>query len=317
MPLIHQQRTRLSHDIMQPAERLLERGTHSTPEGVSGEGKPGCAFGPHRGGENQSVSVGPSPLHETRTKNRRSTTDWQTSIDLTRIGIEQHNVRPHRSYPFWCFALYWSWPIHCTESITRGVSQQKMLAFFTEHSRLSSLDGVEQGTQRGARPRETVETALDGGCRALGRRPLPRRLQRVERRRVTRRGELSRVFMVGVRAPAPASARDGGPARCPNARALSLRPGEKQARKRHGGTSSVAGPRRRAAGRQLACASPVPVAVLAVPSSPGPVGWRSASSLPAFLLGERTSSVSSWQRQTRSSPPTGRRRMNQQYQRIT
>jgi len=214
MPLIHQQRTRLSHDIMQPAERLLERGTHSTPEGVSGEGKPGCAFGPHRGGENQSVSVGPSPLHETRTKNRRSTTDWQTSIDLTRIGIEQHNVRPHRSYPFWCFALYWSWPIHCTESITRGVSQQKMLAFFTEHSRLSSLDGVEQGTQRGARPRETVETALDGGCRALGRRPLPRRLQRVERRMVTRRGEPSRVFLVGVRAPAPASARDGGPARC-------------------------------------------------------------------------------------------------------
>ncbi len=108
-------------------------------------------------------------------------------------------------------------------------------------------------------PLETVETALGGGCRALGRRPLPRRLQRVERRLVTRRGATSRVFLVGVRAPAPASARDGGPARRPNARALSLRPGEKHARKLHGGASSVAGPRRRAAGRQLPCASPVPV----------------------------------------------------------
>jgi hypothetical protein len=120
---MRQQRTRLSHDIMQPAERLPEQRTHSTPKGVDGEGKPGQAFGPHRGGENQSVSVGPSPLHETRTKNRRSTTDWKTSIDLTRIGMEQLNVRPHHSYPLWCSAIYQSWPIYCTESITRGVSQ--------------------------------------------------------------------------------------------------------------------------------------------------------------------------------------------------
>ena len=42
-------------------------------EGLSGEGKPGCAFGLRRDGENPSVSAGPSPLHETRTKNRRST----------------------------------------------------------------------------------------------------------------------------------------------------------------------------------------------------------------------------------------------------
>src|SRR5215217_2145293 len=55
---------------------------------MSGGGKPGCAFGPHGGGENQSVSAGPSPLHETRTKNRRSTTDWKLRIDLTRIGME-------------------------------------------------------------------------------------------------------------------------------------------------------------------------------------------------------------------------------------
>ena len=88
MPLIRQRRTRLSHDIRQPTERLPEQRTHSTPEGVGGEGKPDGAFGPHGGGENQSVSVGPSPLHETRTKNRRSITDWKTSIDLTRIGVE-------------------------------------------------------------------------------------------------------------------------------------------------------------------------------------------------------------------------------------
>ena len=62
--------------------------TQSARKGVSGEGKPGQAFGPPRGGENQSVRVGLSPLHETRTKNRRSTTDWKTSIDLTRIGME-------------------------------------------------------------------------------------------------------------------------------------------------------------------------------------------------------------------------------------
>src|SRR5262249_38872327 len=88
MPRIRQRRTRLSHDIMQPTERLPEQRTHSTPKGVGGEGKPGCAFGPHGGGENQSVRVGPSPLYETRTKNRRSITDWKTSIDLTRIGME-------------------------------------------------------------------------------------------------------------------------------------------------------------------------------------------------------------------------------------
>ena len=75
-------------------------------------------------------------------------------------------------------------------------------------------------------PFETVETALAGGCRALGRGPLPRRLQRVERRMVTGRGETSRVLLVRARAPAPASARDEGPARRPNARTLSLNPGE-------------------------------------------------------------------------------------------
>jgi Transposase IS116/IS110/IS902 family len=42
-------------------------------EGVRGEGKPGCAFGPRRDGETPSVRAGPAPLHETRTKNRRST----------------------------------------------------------------------------------------------------------------------------------------------------------------------------------------------------------------------------------------------------
>jgi hypothetical protein len=134
MPLIRQRRTRLSHDTMQPAARLPEQRTHSTPEGVSGEGKPSCTCGPHRSGENQSVRGGPSPLQETRTKHRRSTTNWKTSIDLTRIGMEQLHVRSHRSYPFWCSAIYRSWPIHCTESITRGVSAQKMLAFVTEHA---------------------------------------------------------------------------------------------------------------------------------------------------------------------------------------
>src|SRR4029453_2692955 len=119
--------------MMPPAARLPEQRTHRTPAGVSGEGTPGGAFGPHRGGANQRVSGGPSPLHETRTKHRRSTTDWKTSIDLTRIGMEQHHVRPHRAYLFWGSALSWSWPIHGTESLTRGVSQQKMLAFFTEH----------------------------------------------------------------------------------------------------------------------------------------------------------------------------------------
>src|SRR5262245_22490338 len=88
MLFIRQQRTRLSHAIMQPAARLPEHRTPSTPEGVGGEGKSGCAFGPHRGGENQSVSVGPSPLHETKTKNCRSTTDGKTRIDLTKIGME-------------------------------------------------------------------------------------------------------------------------------------------------------------------------------------------------------------------------------------
>jgi hypothetical protein len=42
-------------------------------EGVSGEGQPGCTFGPRRDGDNPSVRAGPSPLHATRTKNRRST----------------------------------------------------------------------------------------------------------------------------------------------------------------------------------------------------------------------------------------------------
>src|SRR5262245_40083967 len=41
------------------------------------------------GGENQSVRAGLSPRHATRTKNRRSPTDGQTSIDLTRIGMER------------------------------------------------------------------------------------------------------------------------------------------------------------------------------------------------------------------------------------
>ena len=150
---------------------------------------------------------------------------------------------------------------------------------------------------------------------------------------VTRRGETSRVFLVGGRAPAPASARDGGPDRRPNARALSLSPWEKHARKLHGGSSSVAGPRRRAALRQIPRASPVPVleglpplrddrlptqrfrpvschqhmeagvrpgilSVLAVPSSLGHVWWCSAPALSPCLRGEHASSVSSWQRQT-------------------
>src|SRR6058998_3494950 len=88
------------------------------------------------------------------------------------------------------------------------------------------LDEGEQETQGGVCPRETVETALGGGCLALGRGPLPRRIQRVESRVVTPRRETSRVFLVRALAPAPASARDGSPDRRPNARALSLRPGK-------------------------------------------------------------------------------------------
>ena len=195
------------------------------------------------------------------------------------------------------------------------------------------LDGVEQETQRGVCPRETVETGLGGGCLALGRGPLPRHIQRVERRVVTLRGETSRGLLVRGLAPAPASARDGGPDRRPNARALSLSPWEKHARKLHGGSSSVAGPRRRAALRQIPRASPVPVleglpplrddrlptqrfrpvrchqhveagvrpgilSVLAVPSSLGHVWWCSAPALSPCLRGEHASSVSSWQRQT-------------------
>jgi hypothetical protein len=66
---------------------------------VGGEGKPAYAFGPRRGGENPSVRAGPSPLPETRTKNRRATTYWKTSTDRMRIGMELANVRLHRSYP--------------------------------------------------------------------------------------------------------------------------------------------------------------------------------------------------------------------------
>src|SRR5262247_912714 len=110
MPLIRQRRTRLSHDIMQPTERLPEPRTHSIPKGVSGEGKPDCAFGPHGGGENQSVSAGPSPLHETRTKNRRSRINGKTRIDRTRIGVEHDNVWPHRFHSFWRSDPYHDWP---------------------------------------------------------------------------------------------------------------------------------------------------------------------------------------------------------------
>src|SRR5262249_40822523 len=63
---------------------------------LGGEGKPGCAFGPHRGGENPSVSGGPSPLPEPRTKNRRSRATGKTSIEPTRIGREHCRVRSHR-----------------------------------------------------------------------------------------------------------------------------------------------------------------------------------------------------------------------------
>jgi hypothetical protein len=187
--------------------------------------------------------------------------------------------------------------------------------------------------QRGVCPRETVETALGGRCLALGRGPLPRRIQRVESRVVTPSGETSHVLLVRALAPAPASAHDGGPDRHPNARALSLSPWAKHARNLHGGSSSVFGKRRRAAVRQIPCASTVPVleglpllrddrlptqrfrhvrchqnieagvhpgilSVLAVPSSPNHVWWCSVPSLLPCLLGERASSVSSWQRQT-------------------
>ena len=76
--------------LCRPTDRLLKHGTQ-TPVSlgdVSGAGKPDCTFGPRRGGENPSVRAGPSPLRKTRTKNRRSTTNWKTSIDLTRIGVE-------------------------------------------------------------------------------------------------------------------------------------------------------------------------------------------------------------------------------------
>ena len=43
------------------------------------------------------------------------------------------NVRPPRFSPLGGSAIYWSWPMHHAESIPRGVSTQKMLAFFTEH----------------------------------------------------------------------------------------------------------------------------------------------------------------------------------------
>src|SRR5262249_32753771 len=58
----------------QAASRCLR-----VPEGGSDGGQPGCACGPHGGGEHQSVSAGPASLHATRTKHRRSTTNWQTS----------------------------------------------------------------------------------------------------------------------------------------------------------------------------------------------------------------------------------------------
>jgi len=57
-------------------------------EGVSGEGNPGQACGLSRRGATPSVRADSSPLHETRTQNRRSTTNWKTSIDLTRSGVE-------------------------------------------------------------------------------------------------------------------------------------------------------------------------------------------------------------------------------------
>jgi transposase len=69
---------------------------------VGGEGNPGGAFGPHRGGENPSVRAGPSPLLETRTKNRRSRATGKTSIAPTRIGREHCKVRSHRSNSSCC-----------------------------------------------------------------------------------------------------------------------------------------------------------------------------------------------------------------------
>jgi hypothetical protein len=73
---------------MQPPARRPEQRTSSTPAGGGGEGQPGGACGPHGGGANQSVRVGPAPLHETRPTNRRSITDGTTSSDLTRSAME-------------------------------------------------------------------------------------------------------------------------------------------------------------------------------------------------------------------------------------
>ena len=39
------------------------------------------------------------------------------------------NVRPHRFYPLWCSAIPRYWQTPCTESITRGVSQQNRRVF--------------------------------------------------------------------------------------------------------------------------------------------------------------------------------------------
>jgi hypothetical protein len=224
------------------------------------------------------------------------------------------------------------------------VTTAKRAPNFHALARLGLLAGVEQETQRGACPRETVETVLGGGGRALGRRPLPWHLQRVARRLVTRRGVTSRVCLVGGRAPAPASACDGGPSRRLHARARSLRPGEKHACKLHSGASSVAGPRRHAAGRQRPCASPVPLREGLPPQrlsyvrchqrreaggrplSPG--GARRAGKPRACRVVQRTVAPTLPPRcacasrvvlaaSDRPSPPTGRHRMNQEYQRMT
>jgi hypothetical protein len=59
---------------------------------------------------------------------RRPCPTWQN-----RFSVEHRTVRLHGSSPSWCSVRQWYWLLRCTASIPRGVSQQKMLAFFTEH----------------------------------------------------------------------------------------------------------------------------------------------------------------------------------------
>lgn len=83
----HPKKAQISAEYSAAPRKAASTG-RSTIEGLSGEGTPGGAFGPHRGGDNPSVRAGPSPLHETRTTNRRSPPTWQTRSDLPRVGVE-------------------------------------------------------------------------------------------------------------------------------------------------------------------------------------------------------------------------------------